>query len=69
MNVGWRERERRAVAAARTRLGWTCAAFAALAIGGFLVASLTALVAGAIGATAAIGRLHGLRAEERLLRE
>ena len=55
------------MAAERTLLGWSCAAFAVLAVAGFLVASLTVLVVGAVGATAVIGRLHGLRAAERLL--
>ncbi len=48
-------------------MGWLCAAFGAIAIGGFLVASLAALVAGSIGATVVIGRFARLRVAERLL--
>ena len=48
-------------------LAWLCALFGAVTIGGFLAASIVALVVGAIGATFVIGRLHGLRVAERLL--
>ncbi|MFP5361734.1 MAG: hypothetical protein ACLGI5_03270 [Thermoleophilia bacterium] len=63
----WRERERRDLLAQRRRVAGLCVAFSALTIGGFLVASLAALVVGAIGATLAVGALHNLRVAERLL--
>jgi hypothetical protein len=67
MQPGWRERERDGLAVERRLLIWLCAAFGALAVGGFVVASLTALVLGAIGATFVIGRMRSLPAAERLL--
>lgn len=48
-------------------LAWLCAVFATLTVGGFLVASIAALLVGAIGATIVIGRLRSLRVAERLL--
>jgi len=67
MPDGWREREHDGVLQERRLMGWLCAAFGALAIGGFLVASLAALVAGSIGATVVIGRFARLRVAEQLL--
>ena len=55
------------MAAERRLLTALCAAFGALAIGGFMVASLAVLVVGAIGATFAVGRVQHLRIAERLL--
>ena len=67
MDDGWRERERLRLAAERRLLAVLCCAFAALTVGGFMLASLAALVVGAIGATLAIGLLQHLRIAERLL--
>lgn len=67
MSDGWRRREQQDLLEERRLLAWLCAVFATLTVGGFLVASLAALVVGAIGATAVIGRLRSLRVAERLL--
>lgn len=67
MPDGWRKREHDSLLAERRLLTWLCAACGALAVVGFLVASLVALVAGSIGATVLIGRLAQLRVAERLL--
>ena len=67
MDHGWLERERRSAAGERRLLTYLCAGFGALAIGGFLVASLALLVAGAVGTTFVLGRMRRLEVTERLL--
>ena len=67
MTDPWRRREQQDLREDRRRLGRLCAAFGVLALGGFVVASLAAVVVGAIGATLAIGLLRNLLAVERLL--
>lgn len=67
MPDAWRKREHDGLLQERRLLHWLCAACRTLAVDGFLVASLVALVAGSIGATAIIGRLAQLRVAERLL--
>lgn len=68
MPDGWRKREHDDLLQERRRLGWLCAIFGALTVGGFLVASLVALVAGSMATTVIVGRLLQLRVAERLLR-
>lgn len=67
MDRGWLERERRGLAGERRVLTWLGAGFGALAVGGFLVASLAALVAGAVGTTFVLGRMRSLEVAARLL--
>ena len=67
MDERWRERERLSLAAERRLLAALGAVFGVLTVGGFMVASLVALVVGAIGATLVVGRLQHLRVAERLL--
>jgi type III secretory pathway component EscV len=67
MSDGWRRREQQDLLEERRVLAWLCAVFGTLTVGGFLVASIAALLVGAIGATIVIGRLRSLRVAERLL--